>query len=225
MLAQSITLNKSQRGNALLYVFLAVGLLAALTYSFVKGSRESYTVQNAARIAEEMYVQVNLIKSSVMQCQLEYIQGGGDLNNDLTVDDIDNPNTPYPIVPSSVWHTNAPAGCATTSNDTGCITAAPNDDVRNLKCIGAPINAVNMFTGANNSGSFLPPKPNGFKEWQYRNDANGVYIQIEAEDYNQNYQAVLSRLADKFVTCQADINYNNCGNNCFTAWIRRHSCP
>lgn len=216
---------KKNSGNALLYVFIAVGLLGALTYSFVKGSRENYAVQNAARIAEEMYVQTNLMKSSVMQCRMEYIEGGGDLDDDGAINSSDNANAAYPLAPSDPLHVNAPAGCTATSGKAGCITAAANDDARNLKCVGAPIGAVNMFTGQNNSGSFLPPKPQGFQEWQYKNDANGVYLQITAEPENFLYETTLTRLLDKFVTCQADINYNNCGANCFTAWIKRNACP
>lgn len=229
---------RKDSGNALLYVFIAVGLLGALTYSFVKGSRENYAVQNAARIAEEMYVQVNLMKSSVMQCRYEYTDmyivadldndgtsesfNAADLDGDGDVDNDDNDNAGYPLEPTDILHANSLAGCTTTNGRSGCVTASATDDVRNLKCIGAPIGEVNMFTGQNNSGSFLPPKPQGFNEWQYRNDSDGVYLQITAEVQNMVYETTLSRLADKFVTCQAEIDFNSCGVNCFTAWLKRN---
>ena len=218
-------IGQKDSGNALLYVFMAIGLLAALTYSFVKGSRENYNVQNSARIAEEMYVQVNLMKSSIMQCRMEYIEGGGDLDGDGLTDESDNYNTAFPLEPTNPLHDNAPACCATNGGASGCISSAVSDDVRNLKCIGAPIREANMFTGQNNSGAFLPPKPQGFEEWTYKNDANGVYLQIISTRENMSYESTLTRLLNKFATCQADIDYNNCGENCLTVWVKRNSCP
>ena len=71
----------------------------------------------------------------------------------------------------------------------------------------------------------MPLPPSGFNEWVYHNDADGVYVQITPKEKNMTYDRTYSRLMDKFVTCQADINYNSCGENCFTAWIKRNSCP
>jgi len=227
---------RKDSGNALLYVFMAIGLLSALTYSFLKGSRENYTSQNAVRVAEEMYVQINLMKSAIMQCQMEFtgyskdvdgdgeIEIAGDLNEDGNMDSSDNNNQGYPLSPSDTLNDSTIASCARTGNAAGCVTASENNNVRNLKCVEAPIGSANMFSGANNVGSFLPPKPQGFEEWTYINDSNGVYLQITAEPGNKSYKNTLSRLLDKFVTCQAEINYNNCGENCFTAWIVHNNC-
>lgn len=212
-------------GNALLYVFMAVGLLAALTYSFTKGTKENYSTQNAAKAAEELYVQANLIKSSIVQCTNEYVEGGGDLNSDGIFNEDDNANTPFPLEPNNGLIENAPAGCVVQGNTAGCVSVAENNNVRNLSCIGAPLGEAYMFSGTNNSGAFLPQPPSGFEEWTYKNDSNGVYIQIIGKAKNATANMTVQRLKDKYSNCQSDIDYGNCGDNCFTAWIKRISCP
>lgn len=221
---------RRQRGNALMYVFLAVALLGALSYAMVKDSGESQSVGSSVRFSEELAAQINMIKAAVTQCALEYPGGGGDMSNDGVVDDDDNPNNPYPIKPSLALILRAPAGCTTTANAAGCLSAAGDDYVRHLACVGAPIGQTNMFEGANNQGRFLPPPPGGFSEWTYVNDTSGspaphgkgVYIQITAPD-NATGAQTLTRLLAKFATDQADIDYDSCGARCFTAWIVRRS--
>jgi hypothetical protein len=217
--------NKSNSGNALVYVFMAIGLLGALTYSLTKGTRENYSVQNAARVAEEIYVQSNLIKSSIMQCTMEYVTGGGDLNSDGAVDFDDNPNNPFPLNPNDVLNETSPAGCSTNNSSAGCVERAADNSLKNISCVGAPLGSAYIFQGENNSGSFLPPPPSGFDDWVYYNNSNGVYIQITGKAGNSTAEASLKRLMTKFATCQADINYGNCGVNCFTVWVKRNSCP
>lgn len=227
--------SRSQAGNVLFYVFLAVGLMAALTYAFVKDSRENYASQSAVRIAEELFVQVNTIRSAVQQCAMEFPEGGAgvtgggrsyaDLNGDSVIDNTDNPNLPYPLSPSSALLTNALAGCTSTGSAPGCIAATGdgNNYARNLTCVGAPLAEVNIFQGNSTQGRFLPPPPPEFSEWSYLNDANGVYVQITA---NPDAAAVnaLNRLKTKFNDCQATFDYNGCGARCLTVWILRASC-
>jgi hypothetical protein len=224
----SLAFSGNESGNVLLYVFLAVGLLAALTYAYVKDSRENAASQGSVRITEELFSQANMIRSAVMQCAMEYPGGGGNMDDTGgsagKIDNADNPNNPYPINPSSALNAKAPAGCTTTSSASGCVSAAANDQVRNLTCVGAPLGSTNMFQGANNQGRFLPPPAAGFTEWTYVNDTNGVYIQTTGSNDGTTSLA-LSRFMNKFATCQADLNYAGCGANCLTVWIQRNACP
>ena len=181
----------TERGNALLYVFLAVGLMAALTYSYVQDSRENYASQSAVSIAEELYSQINMIKAAVVQCTLEYPNG-----MDPTVCSCTPLNPPYPLSPSDPLNPNSPAGTA----------AAGDDYVRHLTCVGAPTGLAAMFSGTSNQGRFLPPPPAGFNEWVYKNDGGGVYIQITSTGDAASVNA-LSRVLNKFVagTSQASV--------------------
>ncbi len=218
----------SQAGNALLYVLLAVGLLAALTYSYAKDSRENYAAQSSIHIAEELFAQINMIRAAVIQCTLEYPGGGGDMNCDGVISASDNPNNPYPLNPSNALNLQAgaglsctagpaPGGCTASGNASGCIAVAGNDNVRNLACIGAPAGTAYMFQGTGNEGRFLPPPPSGFSEWTYVNNVNGVYIQITAPSDAAAIQA-LNRLMDKFTSTQANIS-----GLTFTAWIQNNT--
>lgn len=202
-----------ERGSVLFYIFLAMGLLAALTFSFTKNSRENIVTQNAHRVSEELFSQLNVIRSAIMECALEYPEGGGDLDGSGVIDATDNPNNPYPVNPSNL---NNPHGVAV------------NDQVRNLSCTGAPATEANIFQGANNKGRMLQPIPGGFSEWVYINDANGVRITTTGSTTAANIDA-LDRLMRKFSTCQADLNYDSgsggCGARCFTAWVKRAACP
>lgn len=202
-----------QRGNVLFYIFLAVALLAALSFTFAKDSRQGANVQVAVKAAEELYSQVNMIRSAIVECAVEYPQGGGDLNNDALIDATDNPNNPYPVVPTYVCN---PVNL--------CTTPAANDDVRNLSCTGAPAGKRNMFQGVKNKGRYLPPPPAGFNEWTYVNDADGVRIQIIGT--GSTAADALNRVLSRFAACQAELNYGLCGAQCFTVWVSRNvACP
>lgn len=210
---------KTMGGNVLLYILIAIALLAALTYSMTKEGGTKASVHLAHKTSQELYVQVNLIRSAVLECTLAYPAGGGDLypagSPDGVIDADDNPNNPYPLNPSSPLN---PDG------------AAANDNVRNLTCIGAPAGSRSIFQGAGTQGRYLPPPPPGFGEWTYINHGDsstpteGVRIQIIASDNATNRDA-LNRLMTKFSACQADLDYGGCGATCFTAWIQRTSCP
>lgn len=212
------------RGNVLFYILIAIALMGALTYSFAKDSRTNLTTQMGHKASEELYIQASLIRAAILECSIQYPQGGGDMDNNGVVDASDNPNNPYPINPSSALILRAPAGCTTTSNATGCVSAAANDQARNMVCVGAPIGQANIFQGANNKGRFLPPPPSGFGEWEYLNDTNGVRIRITAGASAIGSDA-LARLQAKFANCQADVNYGACGTGCMTIWVQRTACP
>lgn len=202
-----------ESGSVLFYIFLAMGLLAALTFSFTKNSRENASTQTAHRMSEEIFSQINVIRAAVTECTIEYPEGGGDLNGDGFINTTDNPNTPYPVNPSDA---NNPHG------------AAASDEVRNLSCTGAPAAEANIFQGANNKGRVLPPIPSGFSEWLYINDADGVSIQTVGPA-TAGAEDALARVMRKFATCQADLNYDRgtggCGSRCLTVWIKRAACP
>jgi hypothetical protein len=206
--------SSTERGNALLYVLLAVGLLAALTYFYAQDSRENYSSQAAISISESLFAQANMIKSAVVQCTLEFPGGGGDMDASGSIDSSDNPNNPYPLNPSDALNLKAdPGGCTTTGNATGCIPKAANDQVKNLQCIGAPAGQAAMFTGASNQGRYLPPPPSNFTDWVYVNDSTGVYIKTTGNGDAASVSA-LTRLLAKFTSTQASVS-----GNTITIWI------
>lgn len=206
-----LTSRAAEKGGVIFYIFLAIALLAALTYSFTKDSHDNVAVQIANKTAQELYVQVNLVRSAVVECTLAWPGGGPDVDVNGTVETTENPNNPYPLIPTDAQN---PGG------------AAADDSVRNLSCIGAPTGKTNIFQGAGNQGRFLPPPPAGFGQWLYVNDSSGVRIKISTTSSSDlTGLDALNRLMTRFTTCQADLNYGGCGTHCFTAWIQRTACP
>lgn len=200
-----------QAGNVLFYIFIAIALLGALTFSFAKDGRQNVTTQMGHKTSEELFIQASVIRAAIIECAVQYPQGGGDITGDGQITTADNFNPPYPVQPS---HPNNPHG-----------VQPFNNNVRVLSCTGAPAAEANIFQGANNKGRFLPPPPAGFNEWVYRNDANGVRIEISAAGGSAIATDSLARLTSKFATCQSDINYGGCGASCISIWIQRNSCP
>lgn len=191
-----------QKGSVLFYIFIAIGLLSALTLSLVNTSKEGITTQTAQRMTENLYVQANGIKSAILECVHTYPSGGA-------VDPADNPNVPYPLDPSDENNPEEEAG---------------NDQVRHLQCPGAPSGHHAIYDGVGTTGRFLPQQVNGFSEWIYQNGSNGVYIQTTG----QNEQAIttaLARLQTRFDTCEAELNYGGCGATCLTIFLLRVVCP
>ena len=155
-----------QQGSAIIYVFVAIGLLAALTYSFVKDSGQSVVAQSAHRTSEDLYIQASTIRAAIVECAVQYPNGGGDMDGDGDIDSTDNPNNPYPVLPT---YANNPHG------------VAADNTVRNLSCTGAPAAEANIFQGTNNKGRFLPPATSGFGEWVYGNDAEARRLVIAGQ--------------------------------------------
>ena len=210
-----------EAGNVLLYVLIAVALLAALTFAFARGNRDNLSQQKGVSMAEDLFVQANMIRAAVQQCVLEYPKGGGDIAPagapDGVIDASDNPNNPYPLAPSDALNPFAPAG----------IAAAADDRAKYLTCVGASAAEARMFEGSSNQGRFLPPIPAGFSEWVYKNDGTGVYIQTAGSNDGAAKKA-LDLLERKFDSCQVS-RAGGCGlsqPNCFTIFIvKAAGCP
>jgi hypothetical protein len=195
-----------QRGSVLFYIFIAVGLLAALTVAFTRDGGVRLSAQTAAKNASELYVQANLIRSAILECTLTYPGGGGDLDADGDIDADDNDNTPFPLQPSD------------SLNPGGVINV--NNYARYVACLKSTTTIDRLFEGANNQGRFLPVPPSGFGEWYYFNDSSGVRLRITGDT------DTVTRLLARFSSCQAETNYGACGAGCITIWINRvAACP
>lgn len=173
----------NQRGSALVYILIAIALLAALTSSFMKPSSQQTTSQSTFNTVTELNSQANFIRSAVQECVLTYPAGEDGL--------VGTTNTPYPINPSS----------------THLLTPALNDQARHIRCPGNPGGSSNdhsqIFSGA--SGKFMPPSPNLFEEWEYFNGSDGVFFYIATDKSDAFLQTAMQKIDDQFSECEADI--------------------
>lgn len=178
---------KSERGSALVYILIAIALLAALTVTFMEPASQQTTSQNTFNTVTDLNSQVNFIRSAIQECVLTYPAGDTGL--------IGTTNTPYPINPSSSYFAGAPKS-----------GAAANDQVRNLMCPGNPGNSndhAEIFTGA--SGKFMPPPVNLFEQWEYYNGVDGVFFWSRTDKSDAFLQTAMQKLDDQYSECEADI--------------------
>ncbi len=191
--------HQKEQGSALVYILIAIALLAALTVSFMQPSSQQTTSQNAFKSAAAMQGQVDIIRSSIQECVLSYPAGDSTIDNSGSGTD-EGANTRYPIKPTSDHYDGPPA--ATIAKTTG------SPLVEDIRCPGDQ-NGANandhdkIFGGA--SGKFLPPPPDLFDPWQYYNGLDGVYFWIETDKTDAFILSALEKLDENFAECEADV--------------------
>lgn len=181
-----------EQGSALVYILIAIALLAALTITFMEPSSQQSTAQNSFKTAADLKSQIDYIQSTIQECVLYY----GDKGDETARDEGYQLNAPYPLLPSSAYFDNH-------SVDPDNIST---DEVRYIRCPGNPGNNpdhAEIFSGS--SGKFLAPPPDLFEEWMYYSGDDGVFIWIKTEKTDQFLQSAIEKLDEQFADCESDI--------------------
>ncbi len=194
----------SETGSALVYILIAIALLAALTVSFMEPSSQQTSSQNTFKTVSALQGQIDTVRAAIQECVLLYPNGDGCIEDDTpaycTTTDTDTPgaNKRYPLNPDSDHFANATPA------------AAGDRLVRNIRCPGnnGGQNAnhddhARIFTGA--SGKFLGPAPDLFEDWQIYNGADGVFYWTRTTKSDAFIAAALEKLDEKFSECEADV--------------------
>ncbi len=184
----------SECGSALIYILIAVALLAALTVSLMEPSGQQAQSQNATNLYSEIDGQVGFVTSAISECVLSHP------NQDSELTSTQQKNAPYPINPQDPYFDAQSADPGTD----------PDDTAQYLRCPGNP-----GGTGPNNqdharlfggtSGKFLPPAPAMFGNWEYYNGADGVTIMIASDKTDPYIASALQKLDAKFSACEAEV--------------------
>lgn len=178
---------KQQKGSALVYILIAIALLAALTATFMDNSSQQTSSQNTFNTVTDLNSQINFIRSAIQECVLTF--PGGDQSAGFISD-----NLPYPVNPTSSYFTGATPG------------QAPDNHVSFLRCPGNPGDSNNharIFGGS--SGKFLPPPPSLFLPWEYYSGPDGVFFYTYTDKTDSFLSTALAKLDDQFSECEADV--------------------
>lgn len=184
----------SQNGSVLVYILIAVALLAALTFTFMQPSGQQSSSQGAFRTITQIQGQVDTIRSAIQECVLTHKKGDRSIDNGASgTDPYARKN--YPIKPNSAHFNGATIGP----------TAEPL--VKDIRCPGNPGNNDNnhvlIFGGT--SGKFMPPTPDLFEPWEYYNGLDGVFIWTKTNKTDAYLSTALQKLDDAYAECEADV--------------------
>ena len=96
---ETVHSSRSQSGSALIYILIAVALLAALTVSLMEPSDQQAQSQNTANLVTSIDSQINFITSAIQECVLSYPDQDSELST------TQQKNAPYPINPKDPYFT------------------------------------------------------------------------------------------------------------------------
>lgn len=199
MMVQRRDARVNERGSALVYILIAIALLAALTLSFMEPSGQQTQSQNTFKTISEIESQAEYIRTAIQECVILYDKGDITINNPPSGPVTDSgANIKFPIKPKSAHFDGLPA-------------ADDADDynyVEYLRCPGNPKNAgvpnnhKRIFTAE--TGKFLPPPPPLFEKWEYYNGDDGIFFWTHTTKSDSYLQTALTKLEEKFGKCEAD---------------------
>ncbi|HBR69749.1 MAG TPA: hypothetical protein DEA55_10285 [Rhodospirillaceae bacterium] len=197
----------AEKGSALVYILIAIALLAALTFTFMEPSSQQTSSQNTFKTITGLQGQVDVIRSAIQECVLNYPKGDVCIKNDAsavpgycTSAAVTDPGARknYPINPDSDHYTNATPG------------KSGDRLVRNIRCPGSNggnnanhDNHEMVFSGA--SGKFMPPAPDLFENWKYFNGADGIFFWTETTKSDAFLVTALNKLDEEYSECEADV--------------------
>jgi hypothetical protein len=186
----------SQNGSALVYILIAIALLAALTATFMDSSSQQTSSQSSFNTVAELNSQINFIRSAIEECVLTYPAGDTTMPATNPVGG-QSPTRPYPLMPISTYLLSPTVG---------------NSFVKDIRCPGNPGNSNNhakIFSGA--SGKFLPPPVNMFSPWLYVNHSDGIYFFAVTEKTDAFIHTALQKLNEQYATCELQYVDNSAG--------------
>jgi hypothetical protein len=193
---RKIMKHKTQRGSALVYILIAIALLAALTATFMDSSSQQTSSQSSFNTVAELNSQINFIRSAIEECVLTYPAGDTTMPATNPVGGF-SPIRPYPLMPISSYLASPATGSSL---------------VKDIRCPGNPGNSNNhakIFSGT--SGKFFPPRLNMFGEWHYINHSDGVFIFIATNRTDAFLDTALKKIDEQYAPCEVQYVDNSSG--------------
>lgn len=186
--------HNGERGSALVYILIAIALLAALTFTFMQPSSQQTSSQSVFRTVAKLESQTDIIRSTIHACRLAYKRGDTSIDNGPSGTD-PGARRNFPIKPNSTHFSSATIG------------PTSGRFVRDLRCPGNPGGGDNnhekIFGGS--TGRYMPSTPKLFEPWQYYNGNDGVFIWIQTNKSDAYLSTSLYKLDEQYAECEADV--------------------
>jgi hypothetical protein len=205
---RDVALRAGERGSALIYILIAIALLAALTVSFMQPSGNQSQNNSAFKTVSELQSQIDFIRSAVLECVLSSPTGDATIDSAGALGSMDlGASRQYPIRPDSDHFTGSAVAGPTAGRlvrDIRC-PGNPGDDPNVPDTVASPGNAINhapIFGGS--TGKFLQPPPALFDEWQWYNGEDGVFFWIGTDKTDAFIKTALDKVEEAYSDCEAD---------------------
>lgn len=186
-----------ERGSALVYILIAIALLAVLTITFMQPSSQQTSSQNTFKTVSGMEGQIEVIRSAIQECILSYPRGDSTIVTGGGAPTDPDARKNYPINPDSDHYATATPG------------KSGDRLVRNIRCPGNNPGGANQadhaLIFASSSGKYLAPPPDLFGEWQYYNGTDGVFYWIATDKSDAFLLAAMKKLDEKYSECETDV--------------------
>lgn len=190
---KKMAIESGEQGSALVYILIAIALLAALTISFMEPSSQQTQSQNSFNLTSELAAQSEFIRTAVQECVV--IHSGGDAGA-LSAVPVAQFNQPFPINPGASYY----------DNNTVDPDNISDNRVEHLRCAGNPgDNPDHQLIFAGKSGKFLPPPLPLFEPWEWYNGPDGVFFWTRTHATDAYINTALEKLNEQFGPCEADI--------------------
>jgi len=174
----------AERGSALVYILIAIALLAALTVSFMEPSSQQTGSQSGFRALTAVKSQADTIRSAIQECILVHPNGDSNITDS-------GYNAPFPVNPDSSYL------------DSGY--QASDKKVANIRCPGKNDGNADQHVKIFSGKKFMPPPPSLFEDWQYFNGSDGVFFWTQTDKSDAFLQTALEKLDANYGECEADI--------------------
>jgi len=194
-----------QAGNILIYIFIAIGLLATLTLAITRDTSTHDLSRQARENTALLIQQADYIRAAFQECAMLYPDGGGDLDGDGDIDGNDNPYAPYPL---SAGSSKQPNG------------AGASQYLIDQQCTGAPAARAYMFQPPN---QFRVPQPKVATQWYYSADADGLRVSVSYNFPNNVGDKMVEMLAQRLPDCEFT-THDFSSTRFLNFWIRKEGC-